>query len=273
MRTLLPLLLAVFGGRFLQDDQKEEVVKQIEKLGGSVLTHRGVKSLVLIDRGAFAPFGDPRSLKDQDIQKLDLRAFSDVYIMSKSVSDGTLSHLAEMPRLNSVVLFHTRISDNGLKAFISKKKALFCLRIYSANITDDSLPAIGSMRDLFSLSLARTKISDKGLKHLRELQKLRSLALSGTPISDAGLTHVAHLKNLRSLSLQQTAVTDAGILRLKTLRKLRTLDIASTKVTKKGEKALQRELPWLDIISEDEDDGPNWLVPDPKSPRKGLDKK
>jgi hypothetical protein len=75
--------------------------------------------------------------------------------------DDDLAPLARLPRLNSLVLFRTPVTDAGL-AHLAK---------------------IGGLE---SLDLHGTKITDAGLVHLEHLTRLKHLDLSGTQVTDAG---------------------------------------------------------------------------------------
>jgi hypothetical protein len=228
------------------------VIEKVHKLGGTVLSDEesDVFGLVLNDLSVFNSSPRPR-FTDKDLKELDLSIFSVIVIMSRSVSDATLVHLESAPRLTSLDLFYPAITDQGLKRLLRKQRGIVDLKVFAANVTDDSLEEIGALPHLASLSLARTKVTNAGLRRLGRLKQLESLSLAQTAVSDPGLRHITGLKNLRFLDLDQTAVTDAGVPQLKELTSLERLRLRSTKVTTKGEERLREYLPSLKILREE----------------------
>lgn len=84
----------------------------------------------------------------------------------QSITDGSLSFLANVPNLKTLGLIDTRISDDALKH-------------------------VGMIRSLETLNLAgigfTLKISDVGLKHLHGLKNLKSLNVEKTNITTSGV--------------------------------------------------------------------------------------
>src|SRR5207248_78368 len=64
---------------------------------------------------------------------------------------------------------------------------------------------------LIEVDLGRADVTDDSLKHLASLRRLRSLSLHGRKITGAGLAALAGLAELRSLDLTNSAVTDEGL--------------------------------------------------------------
>ena len=101
------------------------------------------------------------------------------------VSNDDLEHLEGLPGLSVLVLYGTRIGDEGL-AHLAK------------------------LKNLESLDLMQTRITDEGLRHLSGLERLKSLDLSGTRVTDDCIATLAQLPRLESLYLSKTLVTEKG---------------------------------------------------------------
>jgi hypothetical protein len=93
---------------------------------------------------------------------------------------------------------------------------------------------------------------DETLKHVGKLQHVESLWLNGTAISDAGLAHIRRLTRLRDLTIGDTQVTDAGLASLRGMTRLGTLFLAGSRVTDDGVLGLERALPRVQILREDD---------------------
>lgn len=118
------------------------------------------------------------------------------------------------------------------------------------SMTDDHFSKLGSIYEsLISLQLGSTSVTEAALEaHLPKMFNLRKLNLSQTSITDKGLDAIAQLSNLEWLNLYGTEVTDAGIAKLKGLTKLEKVYLWNSKATPEGGKALQKELPNLEVI-------------------------
>ena len=102
------------------------------------------------------------------------------------MTDATLTHLEQLPRLRLVELTATKITDEGLRH-------------------------LEGLTQLHSLSLTHTNITGSGLRHLKGLSQLQSLDLTGTKVTDAGLEHLIGLTQLTELTLSYTDVSDTAV--------------------------------------------------------------
>jgi hypothetical protein len=83
------------------------------------------------------------------------------------------------------------------------------------------------------LQMANADVTDETLAHLASLKQLREVDLSNTQVTDASLPRLAGLPALATLRLAQTRVTDAGFREhLLPLEGLRELDVRGTGVTR-----------------------------------------
>ena len=123
--------------------------------------------------------------------------------MPPHISDGDLSDLQGLSKLQELWLDGTQVTDKGLKELLD-------------------------LKSLQALFLDRTGVTDAGLIYLQGLTNLQRLSLEGTQVTDAGLTHLQGLTNLQRLALDGTQVTDAGLLHLQGLKGLQALWLGAT---------------------------------------------
>ena len=115
--------------------------------------------------------------------------FDEVREVELGPSESRLAHLRSLPRVRTLILRGTRI-------------------------TDAELTCLTGMTVLRKLHLDDTQITDAGLAQLREMKCLREIYLGNTQITDAGLAHLHGLWGLDKLHLRGTRVTETGVARL-----------------------------------------------------------
>jgi hypothetical protein len=72
-------------------------------------------------------------------------------------------------------------------AFLDLMPRLKSLSIEKSTVTDDGLAAIAGQSDLIYLWLDDTRISDAGLLHLRQMKRLKYLYIRNSLVTDAGI--------------------------------------------------------------------------------------
>ena len=149
------------------------------------------------------------------------------------VTDAGLACLEGLPRLQSLVLWKTKVTDAGL-VHLKGLTQLQWLTLFEAQVGDAGLKHLEGLTRLQGLTLRGTRVTDAGLVHLKGLAQLRDLDLEGTQVTDAGLAHLEGLTQLQTLRLSGTRVTDAGLLHLKGLKNLYILTLSDTQVTDAG---------------------------------------
>ena len=122
--------------------------------------------------------------------RLDPRACVHAEFRNAKMDAATLERLGRLPRIGTLILQDTPITDEGLQ--------------FLANLTQ-----------LQHLSLANTQITDAGLQYLKGMTQLEWLNLDSTQVSDAGLEQIKRLPKLERLVLTHTDVTDEGVKRLR----------------------------------------------------------
>ncbi len=174
---------------------------------------------------------------------------------TRPITDSAVVHLSRLPRLRTLILPFSNVTDAGLAQLAEARTPLTALHVrHAKGITDKGLTHLVKLPGLDMIDLSGTGISANGAGVLRALPELRhlhlvetatgddalealsqsrqlqSLYLERTKVSDAGLKHLSAL-NLGQLYLDQTQVTDTGVTHLAGMQSLQSLDLRRTQVT------------------------------------------
>lgn len=168
-----------------------------------------------------------------DIRVLQLR--------NTDVTDTGLAHVARLRQLRTLTL-SGKVSDGGLTHLKGLGK-IESIDLSNNQITGVGLIELKSLTKLRELFLHHNPVGNDGLVPIGEIETLERLGLSHTQVTDDGLAHLASLGNLRYLGLSKTNLTDSGLLHLANLTSLQKLELNGTGVTDDGRAALQRMLP------------------------------
>ena len=173
-----------------------------------------------------------------------------------------LEHLKGLPKLKSVLLNKTAVTEKGLAtlgeintienldlrgcgtnnegiAHLAGLTKLRGLRLSTrqaedtsdlssptSTVNDDGLDVLGQLTNLQVLALDNLIVSEAGLAKLKNLRQLKELYLAGTPITDSALPIIAEFPELRTLRIAETRIGDAGLAHLEKLPQLEDLDIS-----------------------------------------------
>jgi Leucine-rich repeat (LRR) protein len=151
------------------------------------------------------------------------------------VSDADLERLSGLPKLNRLVLAHTRLTDAGFANLAALKgvRELDCY--YAEFFTADALAHLAGWQSLERLVLRGTRVTSKAFEHIVRLKSLRSLDVAYTQIDDANLDLLAELPALETLALGGNRVSAAGLAQLRLLKGLRHLDLSGVQRVDSGE--------------------------------------
>ncbi len=133
-----------------------------------------------------------------------------LYFAGAKVSDQTLWTLLRFPRLHSLDLSRTPITDYGIKP-LSKLKTVTNLTLNNTHLTPNGLAQLAELPWLRELHLDSTEANDETLLALSLLPNLRVLEVRDTAITDKGLENLLAAKHLRTLSISGTAITNRGL--------------------------------------------------------------
>ena len=194
------------------------------------------------------------------------------------VMDFQDSHLIKLakscPQLMEIMLYHTRVTDEGIKAlaehcihltklgyvigakakkYVKAWPKLMEVDFSRSYITDEDVEDVAkSCPKLIKIFLSGTKVTDEGVKKLAEfLPNLEEIDLGETGVTDEGLKILAkRCLNLKSIVLAKADVSDDGVQAIaKGCPKLITINLEScNKVTNKGLEALTEGCPYIGNI-------------------------
>jgi hypothetical protein len=126
------------------------------------------------------------------------------------ITAAGLRHL-QKSELTWLDLANTPIGDDAL-ALAGQCPKLRTLKVAGTKISDEGLATLQGLKHLESLDLMGcANVTDKGIAALPRLPRLNALWLSGTKITDAGLVELAKLSELGDVWLFNTAVTERGL--------------------------------------------------------------
>jgi Leucine-rich repeat (LRR) protein len=95
---------------------------------------------------------------------------------------------------------------------IANRTDTIVLQMANADVTDETLRYLASLKQLRELDLNNSQITDEGLKQLAELPKLRDLRLARTRITDEGFRqYLIGKESLMNLDLTGTSVSSKTV--------------------------------------------------------------
>jgi hypothetical protein len=180
-------------------------------LGGGSITDAGLEHLKnMTDLRLLVLWGNPISGGGlAHIRGLEKLRHLD--LSNTAVIDAQLIYLKELRGLERIDLPNNPQLTGAFLQHVADLPKLKSLVLRGSGITDSAVAHLKRAKNLESLMLDRTNVTDAGLPFMRDLANLRDLDLSQTAVTDAGLPYLRGLTSLRSLDLSRTAVTDVGI--------------------------------------------------------------
>ena len=208
---------------------EDRLVKQVEELGGRIAREPNLFQgpIVEIDLSE-------TKVRDDDLRLLsNLPRLRTLHLHRTGISDAGVEHLEGLKHLTTLTLGDTRITNAGLKA-VTKLEQLQFIGLHGTLVDDTGVKHLKALPHLKSLFISKSKVTDDGLKTVKGLAELELLWLAESRITDEGLAELETLSRLKSLSLEKTTITDKGLLHLTGLTELVYLDVRGTKVTASG---------------------------------------
>ncbi len=185
-------------------------------------------SLPAIDPAAWTREAGGTALKDKQgrVIGLDLR--------STWVTDADLPAIGEIPKLQSLDLSMTRITDHGVRS-LKNATGLQVLKLrYAELVTDEGMAVVRSFKQLKEIDLRGTKITDTTLEFLEGLPTLESVDVGYAQVTDNGIDHFGNLTNLKRLTISGNKLTDVGLQALRQIPSLLYLDLGGSQRTDSG---------------------------------------
>ena len=141
------------------------------------------------------------------------------------VTDTDLRKLAEFPKLATLDLSLTRITDQGMLALKDLRGVVDLNLRFAEYVTDEGLAAIKDWQKLERLNVHGTKISDTALEHISGIATIESLDVGSSMVTDVGLEQLSALPRLTRLTIGGNELGDAGLQSLRLLPGLTYLDL------------------------------------------------
>ena len=225
-------------------------------LRGLPITSSGVETLAPLKKLKLLALSltkiDDRALKtiSENFPKLESLDLT----LCEKVSDEGMRYLAKLPKLKRLVLNHTNVGLDGLKAL----KPLHIEGLYleaDHKIDDDCMALIAEQwPNLELLNVGETKVTPAGLVHLNTFKAMQSLTLNALSFADKDLQPVSKMKHLTSIHLMTTNITDKTIDYLKDLPNLKVVEAHQCLgITQAGVKMLTERDIKIDNVNEGKD--------------------
>ncbi|MDR3636040.1 MAG: hypothetical protein P4L84_19715 [Isosphaeraceae bacterium] len=153
-------------------------------------------------------------------------------------TDEDLKAIETFPRLRSLDLMGTRVTDAGVSRLVSHLGALQTLDLMGTKVTDAVLEPIGRLKTLRGLGLHGTFVTNAGMERVGMMETLERVNLGDTGVTDDGLRRLRGLTRLRVLGLEATGISDEGLRSLRAMTSLRDINLGTTPITDEGLKQL-----------------------------------
>ncbi len=179
-------------------------------------------------------------LKGHTLTGIDMRSWT--------IRDEELEFLKDLPRLKSVSLLKTAITNVGLKN-LAELPMLQELELSECpNINDAGLKQLVALKGLTYLDISRGDLggafTSSAFQSIGVFPELKQLLALGIPTVEADLSHLVGLQKLESLKINPVGLTDAGLETIAKLKALKDLgSIKGSKVTAEGVKKFRAALP------------------------------
>ncbi len=161
----------------------------------------------------------------------------EVDLRKMDVTNDLLAQLAGLPKLRSVLLADTKVTDASLEA-IGKIPTIENLDLRGCAITNAGMPYLSGLTKLKALKFngknGLCKIDDDGLDALANLPNLKVLAFDSVWVGADGLAKLLGAKEIIELYLADTLVDDDTLPVLLQFPKLQKLRISQTQVSDEG---------------------------------------
>ena len=144
-----------------------------------------------------------------------LHHVTEVYLADTDFDDEDVNALSGLPKLNSLILSNTGITDTGVIQLPGSQ--LHQLHLAGTSISPAAIDVIGRMKPLQVLNLSDTSVQDN-LGPLANLEELEWLLLSGcdfSQINDQSIEALTKMRNLGRLTVLNTNISIEVVDRLK----------------------------------------------------------
>lgn len=203
-RIILGLLLAAFSiTPVFADLSQDDVLSWVESLGGSYVRNEA-----------------------GNVTAVDLR--------SAWLTDGDLGKLAYLPKLESINLAYTKITDLALEHLIPLENVKDLNLYYAEYVTDAGIAHLKNWKNLEHLDVCGTKVTSSVFEHVSQMSKLKSLDVGFSRVTDDGFENLMGLERLEKLGFGGNKMSGVALPLLKLLPSLRELNVSGGQRTDSG---------------------------------------
>lgn len=150
------------------------------------------------------------------------------------LTDPDLKRLAQMPKLQSIQLGYTKITDQGLEYLKPLVEVEVLDLYYAESITDAGLAHLKHWQHLKSLNVRGTKVTSTLFDHLVGMSELAELDVGFSRVNDDNFERLGELPNLRRLAIGGNKMSGVALPLLKLIPTLRELDVSGQQRTDSG---------------------------------------
>jgi hypothetical protein len=151
--------------------------------------------------------------------------------------DDAAAAIGEFRRLSNLMLFHTRISDLGIKE-LCRNSQLEWLAVSSPLATSASFADVAKLNRLRHLGTWGWKINNDDFEQLAALPRLESLGLVTRSVTDESMPYLLRLPHIKRLQFTGEGITDASLPHFQRIPALEWLDLDHTAVNKLSQAAI-----------------------------------
>ena len=138
------------------------------------------------------------------------------------MTDADLAKVARLPRLRSINLAYTRITDQGLE-HLAPLKDVRALKLYFAeSVTDQGIVHLKHWKNLEHLDLRGTKVTSTLFEHIAQMTSLRYLDVGYSRVNDDSFELLGNLDHLEHLAFGGNKMSGVALPSLKLLPALRS---------------------------------------------------
>lgn len=137
---------------------------------------------------------DGTMILDSDFEMLpECHTLVNLSLNGCEVGDKAAAYCAKHPKLRSLDLSNTKLTNNGLMDVVKNCQELESLRINNTRIDNEGLAKIATLSELTNLELGQLAIDDTGIECLAVMANLTHLSISRTNVTDDGFAKLAGL--------------------------------------------------------------------------------
>ncbi|MBI3209113.1 MAG: hypothetical protein HYZ37_09475 [Candidatus Solibacter usitatus] len=166
-------------------------------LSGAQTTDNGISSVTLTDRNIEGLAG-LAGLESLNLASVEIPRAGEIggngiqEVISLRVSDAGLEKLMSLRALRNLTLTRAPITGKGIGFLAQLPRLQNLVLSHAENIGDEEMDALSKLARLTSLDLSGTKVSDAGLRKLAKQKSLRMLYVSGSRVTANGVAELLH---------------------------------------------------------------------------------